>query len=70
MSKEVHWTRKKETLSGNFVLSSHDCHGRPSVTHNSPSPFVSSLVFDSSHVTTKEYWCPKIASSIQYGYSL
>ena len=25
-----------------------------------------SLVFDIRHVTTKEYWCPKRTSSIQY----
>ena len=30
--------------------------------------FVCSLVLDSRHITTKEYWCPKRASSIQYGY--
>ena len=30
--------------------------------------FVCSLVFDIRHVTTKEHWCPKRASSIQYGY--
>ena len=27
-----------------------------------------SLVFDSRHVNTKEYWCPKRTSSIQYDY--
>ena len=27
-----------------------------------------SYLFYSRHVTTKEYWCPKRASSIQYGY--
>ena len=27
-----------------------------------------SLVFDSRHITTKEYWCPKRISSIQYDY--
>ena len=33
-----------------------------------PKCFVCSLFFDSRHVTRKESWCPKRASSIQYGY--
>ena len=37
--------------------------------HERPFLFICCLVFDSRRATTKEYWCPKRASSIQYGYN-